>query len=361
MKLLTNLVFFLSLSLYFLMMIESSIETNRFDELEVIQLIPVIIEQLKKGNVVEEEKVALQKIFGDLWELIVIEANRVNSVEEMNPLLKTLLQSEEVRLAKREIKKQIGNDIYKNSIRRIYRGDSKSNKKNNVPKPYIALDDDRKLLSPSERLLNMVAAIVHKTNVIEMAKSKKRRNFRQKKKQANKKHPLGIVTVQKPRQKYLNRILNINRMKRSLIKFGVDMHEMKALMDQVNSQENGDDDDDYYQDNNEKRHDESDYQNTDYYEDDYNYQEQEQERVEEIPTDDSYEDYSIDNFNMAYRRNNDGDDYENGSVVELINLAKQRDRREKIQHKADAEYEDEYDEVPVENEYGIDASAQIEY
>lgn len=331
----------------------------------MIQLIPVIIEQLKKGNVVEEEKVALQKIFGDLWELIVIEANRVNSREEMNPLLKTLLQSEEVRLVKREIKKQIGNDIYKNSIRRIYRGDSKSN---NVPKPYIALDDDRKLLSPSERLLNMVAAIVHKTNVIEMAKSKKRRNLRQKKKQANKKHPLGIVTVQKPRQKYLNRILNMNRMKRSLIKFGVNMHDMKALMDQVNhendSQEDNDneneDDDDYDQDHNEKRHDESDYQNSDYYEDDYNYQEQ--ERVEEIiPTDDSYEDYSIDNFNMAYRRTNDGDDYENGSVVELINLAKQRDRREKIQHKADAEYEDEYDEVPAENEYGIDASAHIEY
>lgn len=330
----------------------------------MIQLIPVIIEQLRKGNVVEEEKVALQKIFGDLWELIVIEANRVDSLEEMNPLLKTLLQSEEVRLAKREIKKQIGNDIYKNSIRRIYRGDSKSN---NVPKPYIALDDDRKLLSPSERLLNMVAAIVHKTNVIEMAKSKKRRNLRHKKKQANKKHPLGIVTVQKPRQKYLNRILNINRMKRSLIKFGVDMHDMKALMDQVNhendSLENEDGNDDYDQDNNEKRHDDSDYQNSDYYEDDYNYQEQEQEqeRVKGIQTDDSYEDYSIDNFNMAYRRNNDGDDYENGSVVELINLAKQRDRREKIQHKADAEYEDEYDEVPVENEYGIDALAHIEY
>lgn len=274
----------------------------------------------------ESEQQALEKIFGDLWSLLLIEAKRVEG-EEMNPLLKTLIQSEEVRLAKREITKQIGNDIYKNSVRRVYRGND------GKPKPYISLDDDRKLLSPSERLLKMVAAIVHKANVLERSEAKmrqkqKRRNMRKR----NQKNPLGIVTVEKPRQRFMDRILSINRIKRSIIKFTSDLTDMKALLEQVNEANNSDDDEvDQEVDGNDsdERHD--DYLDDDYfYDDDYR-----------MPSDDA------DLLNhFGWNQKDYIDDYENGSVNEFIQLAKQRDRREESGasgtfEPADESYEDE--------------------
>jgi hypothetical protein len=277
----------------------------RFDELEIIQLVPVIISQLREDNVSKDEQVALEKIFGALWPLLVAESKRVEG-EEMNPLLKTIIQSEEVRLAKRDITQQIGNDIYKNSIRRVYRGDDEK-----AAKPYIALDDDRKLLSPSERLLNMVAAIVHKANKSE---AKQKRKFQRKKAEKN---PLGIVTVQKPRQRFMDRIFGINRMKRSIIRFDSDLAEMKSLLDRVNQ-------------SNESEEVEEDESNDDYMDDDYYY-------------DDDYQMSPPDLTQFNFQPRNYFDDYENGSVNEFIQLAKQRDRREEGKSQFDDSYEDEED------------------
>lgn len=301
----------------------------RFDELEVIQLIPVIIEQLREGNVSEDEEVALEKIFGNLWPLMVAEAKRVDG-EEMNPLLKTIIQSEEVRLAKREITKQIGNDVYKNSVRRVYRGHD-----DKAPKPYISMDDDRKLLSPSQRLLNMVAAIVHKANAMEKSQAKirqqqKRKNMR-KKKQRN---PLGIVTVEKPRQRFMDRIFSINRIKRSLIKFGSDLADMRALLEEAN-QANDSEEEEEEDEIDGSQHD--DYMDDEYMDDDYYY-------------DDDYQlspnngDYVVNQFGRNKR--NYFDDYESGSVNEFIQLAKQRDRREKsaTRESFDESYEDDDDD-----------------
>lgn len=299
----------------------------RFDELEVIQLIPVIIEQLRQGHVSQDEQVALEKIFGDLWSLMLTEASRVEG-EEMNPLLRTILQSEEVRLEKREITKQIGNDIYKNSIRRVYRGDD-----DKAAKPYISLDDDRKLLSPSERLLNMVAAIVHKSNVMEKSQAKlrqqqKRKNMRKKKAR----NPLGIVTVEKPRQRFMDRILGINRMKRSLIKFGSDFADMKSFLDEVNQLNNSDEDEPEIDDETNSKMHVDDYMDDDYYYDD-DYQ---------MSPDSS--DFPYNPF--GYNQRNYFDDYESGSVNEFIQLAKQRDRREQAsqQDTFNESYEDDEDD-----------------
>lgn len=286
----------------------------RFDELEVIQLIPVIIEQLRNGHVSMSEQEALEKIFGDLWSYLVVESKRLEG-EEMNALLRTLIQSEEVRLAKRDITKQIGNDIYKNSVRRVYRGgDEKS------PKPYISIDDDRKLLSPSERLLKMVAVIVHKANVMEksqaiMRQKQKRRNMRKK----TPKNPLGIVTVERPRRRFMDRIFSINRIKRNVIKFTSDLAEMKELLEQANHANNSEEDE------SDPEIDESvsqeQYVDDDYFYDDDDYQ---------MPPND-YQMPSDDGYLLNWNQRNYFDDYESGSVNEFIQLAKQRDRREESQ------------------------------
>lgn len=253
------------------------------------------------------EAKSLEKIFGNLWPLMVSEAERdVNGLEKMNTLLRTILNSEEVRLAKRDITAQIGNDIYKNSLKRVYRGDGESKS----PKPYISLDDDRKLLSPSERLLNMVAAIVHKSNVAEKAQAKKVRHARKKKQQRHPKknrNPLGIVTVEKPKKRYVDRILSINRMKRSLIKFESDLADMKSLLEHVNHENDEEEVVDSNQDlTDDYMDDEDDF--------DYDYQ--------QLSTPETY-------YDNWYASRRVYDDYEDGSVNEFINLARQRDRREK--------------------------------
>lgn len=263
----------------------------------------------------------------------------------MNPLLKTILNSDEVKHAKRDINEQFGNDIFKNSLRRVYRGDSKSSL-TKPQKPYISLDDDSKVLSPAERLLNMIAAIVHKSNVMEKSRQKAERDAKMKQKEKalrnkSKKskmggNPLGII---KPRQRYVDRILNINRMKRSIIKFGTDLEDMRALLDHVNI-----DNDLLYEDEQQMADvvdsigDDEEYMDDDY--DLFDFQ-----KSHEFNSVSGEDDYSFDSYPTQHR--NIFDDYENGSVNEFINLARQRDRREKsfvdeLQH--DEDYiEDDYE------------------
>lgn len=252
----------------------------------------------------------MEKIFGDLWPLLITESERDDN-DEMNPLLRTIIQSEEVRLAKRDITKQIGNDIYKNSVRRVYRGDGEK-----TQKPYISLDDDRKSLSPSERLLKVVAMIVHKANVLEKSQAKLKQK-QKRKSLRRKKNPLGIVTVERPRQRFVDRILSINRMKRSIVKFTTDLADMKTLLEQVNDARDSEEEDD---DDNVQLND--DY----YYDEDY-----------QMSPD---SDFSPNQFTRNYF-----DDYENGSVNEFIQLAKQRDRRDESAHHDETydEYDDDYD------------------
>lgn len=270
----------------------------------------------------EGEQVALQAIFGDLWPLLTAEARRAEG-DAMDPVLRTIIDSEEVRLAKRDITKQIGNDIFKNSVRRVYRGEEGDK---SAQKPYLSLDDNRRQLSPSERLLRMVAAIVHKANTeAKLRQKQKRKQIRKK----SRKNPLGIVTVEKPRQRVVDRILSANRIKRSIVKYTSDLADMKALLEQVNEANASED---YEEDESDSDTASDDTSIEDYYLD------------EEYYNDDEYPMSPSSDFMTNHLSRNQLNDYENGSVNEFIQLAKQRDRREKahVDELDDDSYEDDY-------------------
>lgn len=70
---------------------------------EIIPLIPIIIKQMKQGNVSPEEMEILKMSFGQLWPMIVEEASREgDSSEEMNPVLNEVFHSANRRIVKRE-------------------------------------------------------------------------------------------------------------------------------------------------------------------------------------------------------------------------------------------------------------------
>ncbi|KAG4076253.1 hypothetical protein HA402_014802 [Bradysia odoriphaga] len=75
---------------------------DQFDG-EIIPLIPIIIKQMKQGNVSPDEMEILKNSFGPFWPFIVEEASRESdSSEEMNPLLSELLNSVNRKIVKRE-------------------------------------------------------------------------------------------------------------------------------------------------------------------------------------------------------------------------------------------------------------------
>lgn len=272
----------------------------------------------------ESEQVALQAIFGDLWSLLTAEARRAEG-DAMDPVLRTIIDSEEVRLAKRDITKQIGNDVFKNSVRRVYRGNEGDK---SAQRPYLALDDNRRQLSPSERLLKMVAAIVHKANSeAKLRQQQKRKQIRKK----TRKNPLGIVTMKKPRQRIVDRILSANRIKRSIVSYTSDLADMKALLEQVNEANASED----YEEEADSDSDPDNTSNEDYYLD------------EEYYNDDEYQVSPSSDYlsnHLSWNQRNSFDDYEDGSVNEFIQLAKQRDRRTKthVENLDDDSYEDDY-------------------
>lgn len=151
-----------------------------FNEMEVLELVPVIIEQKRKGNVSPAEEMTLKEIFGDLWIVIEEEVNRSEN-DEMNPILKALLQSHDLRLKRalmqhqqqqlepmhqrerqqqRHQRKQVqeeqglevgeGNDIFRNSVDRV--------RVTRWPKSFIEVNAAE--LSPQQRLIRHAAFLI---------------------------------------------------------------------------------------------------------------------------------------------------------------------------------------------------------
>jgi hypothetical protein len=121
---------------------------------------------LRQDRVTPAERATLEQIFGDLWPLITEEAVRNRDEEPMNALLKSLLMSNEVRLAKRDIVRSLTNDYYSNDVQRVYQPAARS-------KMRIVFDDPS--LSPAERVLKMAAAVIHKYEVKRVARRTKQR------------------------------------------------------------------------------------------------------------------------------------------------------------------------------------------
>lgn len=133
-------------------------DTSSFNEVEVLKLIPVIIEQKRKGNVSPEEEETLKDIFGDLWIVIEEEVNRADD-EEMNPILKALLQSDN-RLKRAlvqprqqyegRLEVEEKNDVFGNSVDLV--------RVTKWPKSFV--EANAAALSPQQRLMRHAALMI---------------------------------------------------------------------------------------------------------------------------------------------------------------------------------------------------------
>lgn len=145
---------------------KSSSSAVQFNELDVLQLIPVIIKKLNERSINEPDQKILKTIYGVLWQLIAEEAERADT-EAMNPVLKELLNAQQIQLEKRQ-NRQYGNDVERNTVQRIVRGDDKI--KPRAPVPAAAAIRLMKLkmrkdISPAQRLLKFSALLIHESVV----------------------------------------------------------------------------------------------------------------------------------------------------------------------------------------------------
>ncbi|KAJ6647370.1 hypothetical protein Bhyg_02592 [Pseudolycoriella hygida] len=80
-----------------------NVDENEQNDGELISLIPIIIKQMKLGNVNKEEMEILQQSFGLFWPFIEEEARRdSSSSKQMNPLFREIMHSVKKRVTKRE-------------------------------------------------------------------------------------------------------------------------------------------------------------------------------------------------------------------------------------------------------------------
>ncbi|XP_063708805.1 putative leucine-rich repeat-containing protein DDB_G0290503 [Culicoides brevitarsis] len=213
--------------------------SNSFNDLEVLQLIPVIIEQLKQGSVTPQEEGVLKSIFGDLWSIIVDEASRSEDVP-IHPLLDILLKSNEVKHNKRDVSYE--NDVAQNTV-----------------------DLKERNMSPSDQLLHRTWSIVSRSMLqknekkvekaqrkIKQRKERKMRKMRNRRKQFSRVSSTDLLEptneVFAPAANFAPRHKRISRRhKRSFhITRSDDLSRMKALVNYLNAHEddNNEDDDD---------------------------------------------------------------------------------------------------------------------
>lgn len=200
---------------------------NEFNDLEVLQLIPIIVEQLRQGSVTEHEKDVLKSIFGELWSVVSAEAERKES-DPVNSLLQVLYDSNEMKSNKRN--SRFSNDVELNTIE-LKKSKSTSSK-----------------LSPADQLLHRIwsitsESILKQNNAEKEARYKMNKNQRKKLRRGptNFKTDFEIDTFpEKPNRRY-KRISTHNRKKRSFhITKSDDLAEMKALVKYLNAQDNND-------------------------------------------------------------------------------------------------------------------------
>lgn len=132
--------------------------SNAFNELEILRMIPAVIKRLKKHKLSESDQNLLRSTFGDLWQLIEEEANRLPNID-INPLLKPLLYAQRKHRNKRKSFHHIGNDIEFNTIDQIFRSKPFA-ARNAVPRGLAKLRM-RTNLSPAQRLLKVAAILIH--------------------------------------------------------------------------------------------------------------------------------------------------------------------------------------------------------
>ncbi|XP_062559180.1 uncharacterized protein LOC134223978 [Armigeres subalbatus] len=217
------------------------INAQHFDELEVLQLIPVTIKQLRQHELSIQELLALQKVFGSFWDLIEEDAHRKRS-EPRSELLSDLLSSREVRFGKQEIREHLKNDVKGNSVQMVYNTDASRT---------IKFADDSST-SPSQRILRMIAAICQQ--VYKNRPAQKSRNKRS--------DSINLenvkVTIKVPRSKrslHLSGLPSkkapgLSKEEQRRVDEANEAAIMEALMAQIgnNGVDHDEEDDDYYED-----------------------------------------------------------------------------------------------------------------
>ncbi|GAB0099459.1 hypothetical protein DMENIID0001_153190 [Sergentomyia squamirostris] len=125
------------------------------DEVEILKLIPMIVEELKRDQVTREEKIMLRNIYGEIWPLVEEEARRSNQ-RAMHPILRAIFNSRELQmtsLARSRRSQATSNDYHWNSLSLIDHGPR------NIPR--------RKRHNPkadfSTRLMDTVAFLVRES------------------------------------------------------------------------------------------------------------------------------------------------------------------------------------------------------
>lgn len=278
-------------------------KSNEFNELEILQLVPVIIEQLKLGHVTETEEDTLAIIFGSLWEIIKEEALRSENTE-MNPVLAALLQSKEIRLAKREIN---FHKITRNSLR--------------LPSLPVTAKFD---VSPAQRILQKAASLIQRYYIDKTRKNK--RNLRRRFK-SNGRKQISVIPYQRSKRHLGTNVLD----KETTVK-------LLALLTETNNKnaENSakviwteENDNNSVEEDNEPNSPAStddDLNN----EDDYYDADIDNFAKDEAYNDAEDEDYTVNDYRPRIIR----DEFENPSIAELIKLvAKHNERREVDQNK----------------------------
>lgn len=125
------------------------------DEMELLRLIPEIVDQMREGRVTREEKIMLRSIFGELWPLLEDEARR-DPRRQMNPILRAIFNSREIQmtsLARTRKARSTSNDYMWNSLSII----------DHAPRTNLRQKRHDPKTKPSARLMETVAMLVRES------------------------------------------------------------------------------------------------------------------------------------------------------------------------------------------------------
>lgn len=129
---------------------------SQFDEVEALQLIPVIIDQAEDRRISETDQAALAKVYGPIWKLITDEADRRRNRKRephtlMDGVLRAILRAQE-------------NKKYSNqhALNRRSSADSATSKGFEPFASHLAINWDKKnrKVEPSQRILRMAAVLI---------------------------------------------------------------------------------------------------------------------------------------------------------------------------------------------------------
>lgn len=229
--------------------IVSNIKTNVFNELEALQMIPVVIKELKAHKLSDFDKKLLHTTYGDLWFLILKESTR-SSMEDINPLLKSLIQAHEFP-NNRPIKSL--NDIETNTVNKVYH----SNHNDHIPLGLLKLRMNADM-APAQRLLKVAAILIRESlikkkgstlikQIQRNGKQLSRRKNHSFKKQLTIRNNAGIKS-RNQMKKTLKTAPNV-RSKRSLKRKDAEINKkLRAIIDPISVSESEDFDYDMYDD-----------------------------------------------------------------------------------------------------------------